>query len=77
MFHKNTKHIDTQFDFVREKIHSKEITVEYCKTCDNMVDIFINPFARVKFELFIRMLGVQDNPFSIKGGVENNYIILY
>jgi len=72
VFHKNTKHIDTQFHFVTEKIQSKEITVEYCKTCDNMADIFIKPLAHVKFELFRRMLGIQDNPFSIKGGVENN-----
>jgi len=25
VFHKNTKHIDTQFHFVREKVQSKEI----------------------------------------------------
>ena len=68
VFHKNTKHIDTQFHFVREKLQSKEILVEYCKTSDNMADIFTKPLGRVKFELFRRMLGVQDNPFSIKGG---------
>ena len=72
VFHKNTKHIDTQFHFVREKLQSKEIFVEYCKTCDNMADIFTKPLGRVKFELFRRMLGVQDNPFSIRGGVKNN-----
>eukprot|EP00253_Pinus_taeda_P005442 PITA_05442 len=68
VFHKNTKHIDTQFHFVREKIQSTEIAVEYCKTCDNVADIFTKPLARVKFELFRKMLGVQENPFSIKGG---------
>ena len=67
VFHKNTKHIDTQFHFVREKLQSKEIFVEYCKTCDNMADIFIKPLARVKFEFFRGMLALQDNPFSIKG----------
>ena len=68
VFHKNTKHIDTQFHFVREKIQSKEISLEYCKTCDNVAHIFTKPLARVKFELFRKMLGVQENPFSIKGG---------
>eukprot|EP00253_Pinus_taeda_P028975 PITA_28975 len=68
IFHKNTKHIDTQFHFVREKLQSKEICVEYCKTCDNMANIFTKPLGHVKFELFRGMLGVQDNPFSIKGG---------
>jgi len=68
VFHKNTKHIDTQFHFVREKIQSKEICVDYCNTCHNLADIFTKPLGRVKFELFRGMLGVQNNPFSIKGG---------
>eukprot|EP00253_Pinus_taeda_P004999 PITA_04999 len=68
VFHKNTKHIDTQLHFIREKVQSKEIIVEYCKTCDNVADIFTKPLAWVKFQLFRGMLGVQENPFSIKGG---------
>jgi len=67
VFHKNSKHIDTQFHFVRENIRSKEICVEYYKTWDNLADIFTKPLGCVKFELFRGMLGVQDNPFSIKG----------
>ena len=58
IFHKNTKHIDTQFHFVREKIQSKEICVDYCNTCDNLDDIFTKPLGQVKFELFRGMLGV-------------------
>ena len=67
IFHKNTKHIDTQFHFVREKLQSKEIFVEYCKSCDNMADIFTKPLGRINFELLRGMLGIQSNPFSIKG----------
>lgn len=67
VFHKNTKHIDTQFHFVREKVYSKEIFIEYYKACDNVADIFTKPLVKVKFELFRGMLGLQDNPFSIKG----------
>eukprot|EP00253_Pinus_taeda_P005243 PITA_05243 len=68
VFHKNTKHIDTQFHFVREKIQSKEICVDYCNTCDNLADIFTKPLGRIKFELLRRMLGVHNNPFFINGG---------
>lgn len=68
VFHKNTKHIDTQFHFVREKIQSKEICVDYCNTCDNLADIFTKPLGRIKFELLRGMLGVHNNPFFIKGG---------
>ena len=67
VFHKNTKHIDTQFHFVREKVQSKEIHLEYCNTCDNVVDIFTNRLGKVKFQMFREMLGIYVNPFSIKG----------
>ena len=63
VFHKNTKHIDTQFHFVREKVQSKEISVEYCNSCDNMADIFTKPLGRLKFDLFRDTLGVFKNPF--------------
>eukprot|EP00253_Pinus_taeda_P008779 PITA_08779 len=68
VFHKNTKHIDTQFHIVREKIQTKEICVDYCNTCDNLADIFTKPLGRIKFELLRGMLGVHNNPFFIKGG---------
>jgi len=67
MFHKNTKHIDTQFHFVREKVQSKEIHLVYCNTCDNVADIFTKPLGKIKFEIFREMLGIFVNPFSIKG----------
>eukprot|EP00253_Pinus_taeda_P029810 PITA_29810 len=72
VFHKNTKHIDTQFHFVREKIQSKEICVDYCNTCDNFADIFTKPLGRIKFELLRGLLGVHNNPFFIGGAVRNN-----
>ena len=67
VFHKNTKHIDTQFHFVREKFQSKEIHLVYCKTFHNVVDIFTKPLGRIKFEIFREMLGIFVNSFSIKG----------
>ena len=63
VFHKNTKHIDTQFHFVREKVQSKEIYIEYCNSCDNAADIFTKPLGRIKFELFREVLGICVNPF--------------
>eukprot|EP00253_Pinus_taeda_P033215 PITA_33215 len=58
VFHKNTKHIDTQFHFVREKVQSKEIHLVYCNT---------KPLGKIKFDIFREMLGIFVNPFSIKG----------
>eukprot|EP00253_Pinus_taeda_P011776 PITA_11776 len=45
VFHKNTKHIYTQFHFLRERVQSKEICVEYCNSCDSMADIFTKPLG--------------------------------
>ena len=67
VFHKNTKHIDTQFHFVREKVQSKEIHLVYCNTCDNVADIFTKPLGKIKFGMFRDMLGIFVYPFSIKG----------
>jgi hypothetical protein len=39
----------------------------YCNTSENVVDIFTKPLGKINFELFREMLGVEVNPFSIKG----------
>ena len=67
IFHARTKHVDTQFHFVREKLQSNEITLMYCNTCENDVDIFTKPLGKIKFEMFREMLGVEFNPLNIKG----------
>jgi hypothetical protein len=67
IFHARTKHVDAQFHVVREKLQSNETTLVYCNTCENAVDIFTKPLEKIKFELFREMLGVEVNPFSIKG----------
>jgi hypothetical protein len=67
VYHSRTKHVDTQFHFVREKMQSNDIALMYCNTSENVVDIFTKPLGKIKFELFREMLGVDVNPFSIKG----------
>jgi hypothetical protein len=67
IFHASTKHVEAQFHFVREKLQSNEIALMYCSTSENVVDIFTKPLGKIKFELFREMLGVEVNPFSIKG----------
>jgi hypothetical protein len=67
IYHSMTNHVDTQFHFVREKMQSNEISLMYCNTSENDVDIFTKPLGKIKFELFREMLGVDVNPFFIKG----------
>jgi hypothetical protein len=67
IFHATTKHVEAQYHFVRETLQSNEITLVYCNTSENVVDIFTKPLGKIKFQLFSEMLGVEVNPFSIKG----------
>jgi len=39
----------------------------YCNTSEKVADIFTKSLGKIKFELFKDILGVEMNPFSIKG----------
>lgn len=47
--HRRTKHIDVQYHFIREKIESKEVQVEYCPTGQQLADIMTKALPREKF----------------------------
>jgi hypothetical protein len=72
IFHARTKHFHAQFHFVREKLHSIEIDLMYCNTCENVVDIFTKPLGKIKFELFREMLGVKSIHSPLRGRLGNN-----
>ena len=44
----------------------------YCNTSENVANIFTKPLGKLKFDPFREMLGVEVNPFSIKGKLGNN-----
>ena len=60
--HARSKHIDTQYHFVREKVQSKEIDLIYCHTNENVADIFTKPLGKAKFETCRSKLCVVENP---------------
>ena len=43
IFHARTKHVESQYHFVREKLQSNEIALMYYNTSENVVDIFTKP----------------------------------
>ena len=49
VFHKKTKHIDTRYHFIRELVNNKEICLEFCRSEDQLADIFTKPLARDTF----------------------------
>ena len=59
--HARSKHIDTQYHFVREKVQSKEIALIYCNTNENVADIFTKPLGKAKFEFCRSKLRVVEN----------------
>lgn len=53
VYHERSKHIDTQYHFLKEKIQSKEVTLIYCNISENVAGIFTKPLGKEKYESFI------------------------
>ncbi|CAI5746401.1 unnamed protein product [Peronospora destructor] len=58
-FHKRTKHIDIRYHFVREKVETGEVLLEYCPTQDMLADMMTKPIVAVQFEVLRSRLGIQ------------------
>jgi hypothetical protein len=58
VFHKKTKHIDTRYHFVRELVNNKEICLEFCKSKEQVIDIFTKSLAIDAFKKLLSCLGV-------------------
>ena len=52
VFHKRTKHIDASYHFTRPKIESRDITMMWIHTSDNIQDMLTKPMER---KLFIQI----------------------
>ena len=56
--HKRSKHIDTRYHFVREKVASGELTLDYIPTDAQLADIFIKALDVTVFKrLRVFLLG--------------------
>jgi hypothetical protein len=56
--HSKTKHIPIKFHFLRERVMSKVIKVEYVGTKDQIVDVFTKPLPKMQFEILRDQFGV-------------------
>lgn len=57
VYHSQTKHIDTQYHFIRQCVEGK-ISVDYMKIEDQLADILTKSLGRVKFVEMWRHLKV-------------------
>lgn len=59
VLHGRSKHIDIKYHFIRELLHEKVIEVDYCRTEEQVADIFTKV---LKMEIFVKlkkMLGMS------------------
>ena len=69
IFHCQSKHIDVRFHFLRELVNEKVVEIVFCKTEDQVADIFTKALKKETFLKLRRLLGMCTNENSVKGGV--------
>jgi hypothetical protein len=60
VFHARTKHIEIYHHYVREKTQKGNIMLKYCRTEDQVADIFTKALSTVKFVKFRSMIGLKE-----------------
>lgn len=49
VLHDRSKHIDTRYHFIRERVERKEVEVEYTSSAEQLADILTKPLGKVRF----------------------------
>ncbi|XP_050897081.1 secreted RxLR effector protein 161-like [Lathyrus oleraceus] len=60
VFHERSKHIDTRYHFIRERIKKKKVKLKYVVSRDQAADIFTKPLKLETFVKLRNMLGVTN-----------------
>lgn len=50
MLHARTKHIELKYHFLRQKVQSKDVSLEHVSTKEKLADIFTKPLPKDTFE---------------------------
>jgi hypothetical protein len=61
VFHNKTKHIETQYHYVRERVTDGSIQIDYVPTDRMTADGLTKALPRVKFKKFVDQLGLRDD----------------
>jgi hypothetical protein len=49
VFHEWSKHIEIKYYFIRDKVHEREVNIQYISIDEKTIDILTNPLSRIKF----------------------------
>ena len=58
VFHGRSKHIDIRYHYIRDIVKKNEIELQFCKSEEQVTDIFTKPLKVELFENFKSMLGI-------------------
>jgi hypothetical protein len=62
------KHVELHAHYLRQLVQENVVNLVYCRTNDQVVDIFMKPLSEAKFVKLWAMLGLQE--VAIMGGVQ-------
>ncbi|PKU67885.1 Retrovirus-related Pol polyprotein from transposon TNT 1-94 [Dendrobium catenatum] len=68
IFHARTKHIEIDFQFIRDCIKSKVIQIEHIHTQDQLADLFTKSLSISRFANLRDKLTISEPPVSLRGG---------
>lgn len=59
VFHERSKHIDVRLHFVKEEVEKRRVRLFKFDTAENPADMLTKSLAREKFELCLKLVGLQ------------------
>ena len=59
-FDTHTKHIDVRYHFIHKCVVDGKIKLSYMLTDDNLLDVFTKALPKLKFQRFVKMLGLKE-----------------
>jgi hypothetical protein len=71
MFHARTKHVEIDFHFVRDRIISRNLTVQFLSSADQLADIMTKPLSISRFLNIRSKLTVIKSPATCGGLLED------
>jgi hypothetical protein len=70
VYHARTKHIEVDYQFVREKVLNRDVSLAFISTDDQIADIFTKGLSTARFHVLKSKLKVDSSPFTLRGDVK-------